>query len=232
MKSKLRLMYSYFTLFEKILLTASLLVMTASYIVFKGSGTLSFIASLIGAFSLIFCAKGNPVGQLLIIIFSMIYAFISYRMHYYGEMVTYATMTAPMAAASLYVWLKNPYGKSRAQVRVRSANGKELAAIILITIPVTVAFYFILDYFGTANIVPSTLSVATSFLAVALTFRRCALYAVAYAMNDVILIVLWLLASIENTSYVPMLTCFAVFLVNDIYGFINWNRLLKQQSEN
>lgn len=100
----------------------------------------------------------------------------------------------------------------------------------LLTIPVTVLFYFILRHFGTANIIPSTLSVATSFLAVTFTLRRCALYALAYAMNDLILIVLWLLASMENTVYIPMLTCFAVFLVNDIYGFINWNRLMKQQS--
>ena len=230
MKSKLRSLYSYFTGFEKTLLTSSLLILTMSYIIFPGSGTLSFIASLIGAFSLIFCAKGNPVGQLLIIIFSIIYAVVSYGMCYYGEMITYAGMTAPMAAASLYTWLRNPYGRSRSQVKIRSAGGKELAVIILLTIPVTVLFYFILRHFGTANIIPSTLSVATSFLAVTFTLRRCALYALAYAMNDLILIVLWLLASMENTVYIPMLTCFAVFLVNDIYGFINWNRLMKQQS--
>lgn len=67
MKSKLRSLNRYFTGFEKTLLTSSLLILTMSYIIFPGSGTLSFIASLIGAFSLIFCAKGNPVGQLLII---------------------------------------------------------------------------------------------------------------------------------------------------------------------
>lgn len=228
--AKLKSLLNYFTAFEIILLLSSLLVMTASYVIFGGSGTISFIASLIGAFSLIFCAKGNPVGQALIIVFSIIYAYISYSQRYYGEMITYAGMTAPMAAASLYVWLKNPYGSSRSQVRVRSAGGKELAVIILLTIPVTVLFYLILRYFGTANIMPSTLSVATSFLAVAFTLRRCALYALAYAMNDLVLIILWLLASLEDSSYVPMLTCFAVFLVNDIYGFINWNRLMKQQN--
>jgi nicotinamide mononucleotide transporter PnuC len=145
-------------------------------------------------------------------------------------MLTYAGMTAPMAAASLYVWLKNPYGNSRAQVKVRSASKKELAVIALLTVPVTVLFYFILRYFGTASIIPSTLSVATSFLAVSLTLRRCALYALAYAMNDIVLIALWLPASFDDTTYVPMLTCFAVFLVHDIYGFFNWNRLRKLQT--
>lgn len=230
MKTALKALKSYFTAFEIILLCVSVTIMTAAFIIFKGSDSLSFIASLIGVASLILCAKGNPVGQALIIVFSIIYAFISYSRRYYGEMLTYAGMTAPMAAATLYVWLKNPCGSSRTQVKVRSAGRKELAVIVILTVPVTVLFYFILKYFGNANIIPSTLSVATSFLAVALTFRRSALYALAYALNDIVLIVLWLLASLENSTFIPMLTCFSVFLVHDIYGFINWNRLKKQQS--
>ena len=232
MNKMLKALKGYFTPFEIILFSVSVTVLTCAFVIFKGSGTLSYIASLIGAASLILCAKGNPVGQALIIVFSIIYSYISFSRRYYGEMLTYAGMTAPMAAASLYVWLKNPYGSSRAQVRVRTVNGKELSIIALLTIPVTVLFYFILRFFGTANIIPSTLSVATSFLAVSLTLRRCALYALAYAMNDIVLIALWLPASLDNTSYVPMLTCFAVFLVHDIYGFFNWNRLRRLQASN
>lgn len=40
----------------------------------------------------------------------------------------------------------------------------------VLTAVVTFVFYFILDNFNTSNIVPSTISVTTSFLAVYLTF--------------------------------------------------------------
>ena len=63
-------------------------------------------------------------------------------------------------------------------------------------------FYFFLEYFNTANIVPSTVSVTTSFLAVYLTFRRSPYFALAYAANDIVLIVLWVLASICDARYI------------------------------
>ena len=38
------------------------------------------------------------------------------------------------------------------------------------------------------------------------------------AANDVVLIVLWVLASIHDIRYVSVVVCFVAFLVNDIYG--------------
>lgn len=66
---------------------------------------------------------------------------------------------------------------------------------------VTVVFYFILRAFHTANLLPSTISVTTSFLAVYLTARRSPLFAVAYAANDLVLILLWGLATLQDASY-------------------------------
>ena len=101
-----------------------------------------------------------------------------------------------------------------------------------ITAVVTAIFYFILAAFDTKNIVPSTVSVATSFVAVYLTFRRSPFYAMGYAANDIVLIVLWTLATLENTAYISMIICFAAFFANDIYGYINWRKMEKRQSGN
>lgn len=89
---------------------------------------------------------------------------------------------------------------------------------------------FNLKAFHTANLIPSTLSVTTSFVAVYLTFRRSAHYALAYAANDVVLIVLWVLASLNDISYLSVVVCFAVFLINDIYGFMNWSKMQERQA--
>ena len=97
---------------------------------------------------------------------------------------------------------------------------------------ITLIFYFILSAFQTKNIIPSTISVTTSFLAVYLTFRRNPIYAIGYAANDIVLIVLWILATIENTSYLSVVVCFVTFLANDIYGFISWQKMAKKQAEN
>ena len=99
----------------------------------------------------------------------------------------------------------------------------------VLTVFITVLFYFVLEYFSTANIIPSTLSVSTTFVAVYLTFRRSPYFAVAYALNDIVLIVMWIMATMENVSYVSVVICFVTFLINDLYGFINWCRIEKRQ---
>ncbi len=42
-------------------------------------------------------------------------------------------------------------------------------------------------------------------------------------------IILWILATLKNISYFPMVICFVMFLANDIYGYYNWIRMRKRQ---
>ncbi|MBP3539673.1 MAG: nicotinamide mononucleotide transporter [Oscillospiraceae bacterium] len=220
---------SYFTKGEIALWCMSTALIVVSFFIFDRENYLTLIASLIGVTSLIFNAKGNPFGQFLMVIFSLLYGFISFTFAYYGEMITYLGMTAPMAVFALISWLKNPYNGNRAEVKVNRLKYKEIIFMLLLTAVITIIFCYILAAFHTANLIPSTLSVTTSFLAVYLTFRRSAFYAIGYAANDVVLIILWILATISNIAYLSVAICFVVFLVNDIYGFINWSRIQKRQ---
>ncbi len=220
---------TYFSRLEIALWISSAALILVSFTVFDRTNYLTLIASLIGVTSLIFNAKGNPFGQVLMAIFSLLYGIISYTFSYYGEMITYLGMTMPMAVFALISWLRNPYKGNRAEVKVNSIGKVEQMLMWLMTAVVTIVFYFILEHFNTANIIPSTLSVTTSFLAVYLTFRRSPFFALAYAANDVVLIVLWVMASFTDNRYISVVVCFVAFLFNDIYGFISWQKMKKRQ---
>lgn len=219
----------YFTKKELMLWFTSSVLIVVSFLAFDRENILILIASLIGVTSLIYNAKGNPVGQFLMIIFSALYGFISFTFAYYGEMITYLGMTAPMAVFALISWLKNPYNGNKKEVKVNRLKPKEIAFMIILAAAVTFIFYYILLFFHTANLVPSAVSVTTSFLAVYLTFRRSAFYAAAYAANDIVLIILWILAALTDISYLSVVICFIMFFVNDIYGFVNWSKMRKRQ---
>lgn len=222
------------TKFERGLWLTSLAVTLLSYLLsylLSGSGDLlSLTASLIGVTALIFVAKGHVLGQLLTIVFSVFYGIISVLFAYYGEMITYLFMTAPMAVVAAVEWIKNPYQNTQ-EVKVHKVTKKQLAVMWFLAILVTVLFYFILKALNTANLFFSTLSITTSFVASYLTFLRSPYYAIGYSANDIVLIVLWVLASVEDISYLPMVACFVMFLFNDLYGFYNWRRMQKQQSQ-
>ena len=224
-------LFTYFSKMELILWSVSVIFIILSFCIFDRESYLTLIASLIGVTSLIFNAKGNPIGQALMIAFSLLYGVISYTFAYYGEMISYLGMTMPMALFALISWLKNPYKGNKAEVKVNSIGKAEQVLMWLLAIVVTVLFYLILDYFNTTNMIPSTISVTTSFLAVYLAFRRCPTFALAYAANDIVLIVLWVLASLTDIRYIPVVVCFVAFLFNDIYGYINWQRMKTRQSD-
>lgn len=228
---KVKSLMNYFTKAEIILWCISSLLIIASFFMFSRENLLTLAASLIGVTSLIFAAKGNPFGQFLIIIFSIMYGIISFTCSYYGEMITYIGMSAPMAVFALISWMRNPYNNNKSEVKINKINFKEVIFMMLLTAIVTFIFYYILKAFHTANLLASTISVATSFAAVYLTFRRSAFYAIGYAANDAVLIVLWILAARSDISYLSVVICFAVFLANDIYGFINWINMRRRQEE-
>ena len=217
--------------FETGLWLTSVFCVTISYFFGSRENILSFIASLIGVTALIFIAKGDVLGQLLTIIFSIFYGLISYGFHYYGEMITYLCMTAPMALLAVVSWHRHPYAGKKTEVAVSCLKKSEIVFMFALAAVVTALFYFILNAFHTRNLMFSTISITTSFLASYLTFRRSAFYALAYAANDLILIVLWILASIEDRGYISMVICFGVFFANDMYGFISWSRMKRRQEE-
>lgn len=217
---------------EWVLWLVSVVAIVLSFVLFGGGDYLTLVASLIGVTSLIFNAKGNPVGQALMVVFSIMYAIVSLMFRYYGEMLTYLGMTMPMSVIALVSWLKHPYKGNKSQVEVNVISAKEWLFMFGLTAVVTFGFYFVLDAFDTANIVPSTISVATSFVAVYLTFRRSHFYALGYAANDVVLIVLWTMASLQNAVYWSVVVCFVAFLINDLYGFLSWQKMKKRQTTN
>ncbi len=221
----------YFTVFEWLLWICSMGIVVISYVAFGRSIDLSFISSLIGATALIFTAKANPIGPVLMVVFSIIYGYISYTFSYFGEMLTYLGMTLPMAVFSIVEWLKNPFKGKKSEVEVNNIGKTEMVFMLLGSVAVTVVFYFVLKYFNTANLLISTFSVTTSFVAAYFTLRRSPYYALAYALNDIVLIVMWTLATFKDTYYLSVVICFLMFLVNDSYGFINWRRIEKRQTK-
>lgn len=216
------------TRFEWCLWLGSALVVTASYIA-VGEGAISLITSLIGVTALIFVAKGDPLGQLLTVVFSLFYAVVSFEYRYYGEMITYLGMSAPMAVFSFISWLKHPY--KECEVEVGRLTKAKFALVLVLTVAVTVAFYFVLRALGNNSLLVSTFSVTTSFLAASLLFLRSPFYAAAYAANDVVLIILWIIASISDISFMPMVICFVAFFANDIYALINWHSMQHRQQK-
>lgn len=225
---KLKSPFSDLNIFELILWLTSAVAIIASFLITQSADYLSLIGSLIGVTALIFLAKGYVIGQILIIVFSVFYGIVSFYTRYYGEMITYLCMTAPMAVVALIQWIKNPFNGTK-EVKVSKVSKNHIVIMCISCLIVTALFYLILKAMGNASLVISTISISTSYIAAYLTAVRSPYYALGYASNDVVLIILWIIASVKNPQSIPMVSCFIMFLINDLYGFYNWKKMERKQ---
>lgn len=209
----------------------SIMIVLISNLATKDFDLLTLVAALTGVTSLIFAAKGNVWGQVLMILFSILYGIISFRFRYWGEMMTYLGMTLPMAVWSTITWIENPSENNGNEVQIQSLSKKHIVALCISGIIVTAVYYYILKSFNTPNIIFSTISIITSFIAASLTMLRSSYYAVWYAVNDVVLIILWVLASLKDPAYIPVVVNFSIFFMNDMYGFMSWKQRELEQAE-
>ncbi len=201
----------------------SVALVVVSYFISANPNILNTITSVIGVSALIFVAKGQVLGQLLLAVFALLYGTVSLFQSYYGETAICLFLSLPLAAFAIITWYKNPYDES-GEVKISRIGLKQWLTLLPLTALVSVAFYFILSALGTASPVWSTISVATSFLAAGLTVLRSPFFALGYVANDVILIILWTIASLKDPSCISMVVCFFAFLINDSYSFLCWRR--------
>lgn len=223
-----KILFGIFNLFDIALWLVSVIAVSLAFGLSANRDYFALSSALTGVTMLNFIAKGHVAGMFLTVIFSALYGVISYFFGYYGEMITYLGMSTPAAVVAIITWLRHPYEKSK-QVAVGSLNAKKICLVIFSSVAVTVAFFFILRALGTTNLIISTVSVATSFAASVMTMLRSPLYGIAYSCNDIVLIVMWIMATSNDIKYIPMVICFALFLIYDIYGFISWSIMKRKQ---
>lgn len=127
---------------EWLLWLASLAAVIISNLATNDLDLLTLISALLGVTSLIFAAKGSVWAQFLMIVFCILYGIISFRFHYWGEMITYLGMTLPMAVWSAITWLQNPSEENENEVAIQTLNKKHIIGLIISTIIVTSIFYY------------------------------------------------------------------------------------------
>lgn len=202
-------------------------------IIFK-SGILDCFTSL---FTILWCfllAKGKVFGHIVGIIATLLYIIVSIQVAYYGEVLLSAAITIPMSIWAFVEWFKNKrMDKSQGEVVViKAVRAKELLILLASQIALFPALYFLLKAFGTEFLAVSTLSVSANIIATYLLIRRSDLNWCVWVANSLITLSLWMyLTIVKDISYITLAIMSLFLFVNNIYGFINWQRLKKSQGE-
>lgn len=204
-----------------------LLLFSVIAICFSGvlcqSEILTIITSFVGTFCALLQAKGKIISQFVGIAEVILYSILSYQNHYYGEVIIYILIVFPMYAYGVVSWVTNK-NKETNTVEPKKIQKREWICLIFASMIAFAVLYEVLKYFHTEALFVSSLSMVTSLIATYLIVRRSKYSFLFYIGNDIILILLWGIPVWQgNVALLPILIEPIVLLINDSYGWKNWN---------
>ena len=218
------------TIFEKILLFGSILVISSVGLVFKAD-LLTTSCSLLGIITVLLIAKGKNIGQVLGVLVTIMYSVVAYKNKYYGEVLINLLLMLPLYIIGIITWINHKDEKTNF-VEINSIQKKEWIIVAIVFICAFIGIYNLLKFFNTNELIVSTISVLVSLFAAYLQMRRSRYSFSFYLINDIVLMFLWGIPVIHgNYTLFPILLNPMVNFINDMYGSYNWKRTEKIQKD-
>lgn len=206
------------------------------------SSWLSFVSSIAGILCVVFAAKGKIATYYAGIIQAGTYAYISYTYALYGEAMLNALFYFPLQFVGLWLWYKHSKKKNEAKqgedVYAKRLNAKQWLILIPIIIVAVVAYAFVLSGLNAQQVRLDSAAVILSIVAQILMLLRFAEQWVLWIAVNVLSITLWTVTLIQNPEGPngqgadwSLVAMWSAFLVNSIYGYINWLKLAKKDQQ-
>ncbi|MER2171735.1 MAG: nicotinamide riboside transporter PnuC [Psychrobacillus psychrodurans] len=224
-------MFKDWTLFEKVWLGVFTLVNIYLFFAWKDS-LLGLISSLTGMLCVVLVAKGKISNYYFGIVNTSTYAYITYTYGLYGESMLNGLFYFPIQFIGIYLWRKN-LTKVQAigeDVSVKRLDKKGWAYIIVISIVASISYAYLLNAIGGQQVRLDSAAVVLSVLAQILMLKRYAEQWVLWIAVNGLTIVLWLITLTKTGGNDwSMLVMWSAFLLNSIYGYVNWLKMHKKQ---
>lgn len=215
--------------FELAWLVLSTVIMIALSIIW-GDSTLALISGITGILGVVLAAKGKVSTYLFATINVAIYAWLTFNNHLYGEFMLNAFYYIPMNFVGFYLWSRHKDEES-GDVEGKTLTMKQLV-ILLITVAVVVVVYWqILSHIGGQLALIDAMSTVFSVVALIMQVARYAEQWLLWIIVNVVSVVMWGLLLGKDPSAVTMVVMWVAYLFNSVYGYINWKKLAKKNTE-
>ena len=187
------------------------------------------IATVTGMFNLLLVAKGKILNYFFALISNLAYAYVCYKQGIYGQFLLFAFWFFPMQFYGFYVWTK-PHNTNENNdiVTNRLNNYQKIILVIGILIASSAYGYFILrGYFSQqVGLIPDSLTGVVSVVAIVLMVKAYVEQWVLWIVINILSTVIWCQQYLSGDGGgVAFLVMWVIYLINSIYGYINWKKL-------
>lgn len=194
---------------------------------------LGMISSISGILCVIMAAKGKIATFFFGVIQAATYAYISFGYGLYGEAMLNAFFFLPFQFIGFWLWRKNRNTENKVSgedVYAKRLTLKQWAVLIPVIIVSIIGYALILTSMDAQQVRLDSAAVVLSVFAQFLMTFRYAEQWVMWIIINVLTITMWFLTLVQqNGNDWTVFAMWCAFLVNSIYGYINWRKLAKNQ---
>ena len=181
-----------------------------------------------------FAAKGKIATFYVGIIQAGTYAYISYGYGLYGEAMLNAFFYFPVQFVGLYMWMKHAKNKEKAvngeDVYAKRLTKKQWLIFVPIVLVAVIGYAFALHSINAQQVRLDSAAVVLSIAAQLLMLGRFAEQWLLWIAVNVLTISLWVATLIQSGGNDwALVAMWTAFLVNSVYGYVNWRKLSKKE---
>lgn len=213
-------------IFAILMIAAVVIINIISIVVFKEINILACIASIAGVTSAALSAKGYISCYYIGLINNVAYLIIAYYSHFYGTLLLQLLFVIPMQFIGIYNWKKHLTTETKT-IKTKKMTTGQLILIITIDIIVSFAYSMFLKLIGSNSIFLDSIITTTSIIGVIMFVKRYQEIWLFGIILNTVNIIMWLTASKNYNTGILMVATFVIYLINAIYGYINWNKLIE-----
>ncbi len=213
------------TLFEKVWLFISTITMIGLSIVWKDS-PIALISGVTGIIGVVLCAKGKISTYFYATINVALYAWICFQNGLYGEVMLNAFYFIPMNIVGFMLWNKKK--DDDGNVEAKALTKKQLIILSVGLFVAIVLYYQLLKSLGGNLQLIDSITTVTSVMALLLQVLRYKEQWLIWILVNLVSIVMWVMLLNTSEGSISMIVMWAAYLINSIYGYINWNKLNKK----
>lgn len=236
MKRIINKMFEGWTLFEKIwLVTFTLIGFGVS--VAWGDSFIGFVATITGMIANILVAKGKIANYFFGFIGVVTYGFVAYGYALYGEAMLNWGFYAIANVVGFFIWTKNKKRNTNKiageDIPVKSLTKKGWLYVIGSFILGSLTYAIILIELNAQQVRLDSMAVVLSIIGqILMTLRFKEQWIIWIAVN-VLSVTLWVVTLVQSggNDYV-MIVMWVSYLINSIYGYVNWTKLNKLEKGN
>ncbi|MEG2869694.1 MAG: nicotinamide riboside transporter PnuC [Terrisporobacter sp.] len=215
------------TMFEKVWLVLSTIIMIGLSIVWKDSA-IALISGVTGIIGVVLCAKGKVSTYIFATVNVALYAIICYQNALYGEVMLNAFYFIPMNIIGFFLWSKRKGDDGNVEAKTLTKN--QLAVLFVGLAIAIFAYYQLLKSLGGNLQLVDSITTVTSVVALILQVTRYREQWLVWILVNIVSIVMWVMLLNTPEGSVTMIVMWTAYLFNSIYGYVNWSKLSKKEA--